>query len=150
MLMLTGVSLASCRAQSSAFIAGTDNISVLSTGQKWISPGNIDCFAGNLYRRIPPGIVAVSWESHPQALTEPYVNLSLAPPRRKNIIMALKEASHRTKPQAQQMMFNRAREQEHHELKRLETGWSYLLGNMVAGIGIGHGPDFSHRSGLSV
>src|SRR5262245_40387917 len=32
--MLTGVSLASCRAQSSAFIAGTDNISVLSTAQK--------------------------------------------------------------------------------------------------------------------
>jgi len=39
MLTLTGVSLASCRAQSSAIIAGTDNISVLSTGQKWISPG---------------------------------------------------------------------------------------------------------------
>jgi hypothetical protein len=49
MLTLTGVSLASCRAQSSAFIAGTDNISVLSTGQKWISPGNGDCFAGTLY-----------------------------------------------------------------------------------------------------
>jgi hypothetical protein len=34
MLMLTGVILASCRAQSSAFIASTDNISVLSTAQK--------------------------------------------------------------------------------------------------------------------
>jgi hypothetical protein len=64
--------------------------------------------------------------------------------------MTLKEASHRTKPQAQQMMFNRAMEQEHHELKRLETGRSYLLRNMVTGIGIGHGPDFSHWPGCSV
>jgi hypothetical protein len=60
MLTLTGVSLASCRAQSSAIIAGTDNISGLSTEQKWIPPGNGDCFAGNLCRRIQPGFVAVS------------------------------------------------------------------------------------------
>src|SRR5215510_13887072 len=64
--------------------------------------------------------------------------------------ITLKEASHRTKPQAQQMMFNRAREQEHHELRRLETGCSYMLRNMVTCIGIGHGPDFSHCSGCSV
>jgi hypothetical protein len=64
--------------------------------------------------------------------------------------MTLKEVSHHPKPQAQQIMFNRAREQEHHELKRLETGWSYLLRDMVTDIGMGHSRDFYHLSGSYV
>jgi hypothetical protein len=47
-------------------------------------------------------------------------------------------------------MFNRVREQEHHELKRLETIWSYLLRDMVTDIGMGHSGDFYHLSGSYV
>src|SRR5262249_40602863 len=62
----------------------------------------------------------------------------LTPPCRKSHDMTLKKASYTTKPQAQHMMFNRAKEDEHHGRRRnrLESAWTYLLWNMVTGIGV--------------
>src|SRR5262252_7412797 len=65
--------------------------------------------------------------------------------------MTLKKASYTTKPQAQHMMFNRAMEDEHHgrngrRRNRLESAWTYLLWNMVTGIGVVRRHDFCHYS----
>src|SRR5215510_8396306 len=62
--------------------------------------------------------------------------------------MTLKKASYATKPQAQHMMFNRAKEDEHHGRRRnrLESAWTYLLWNMVTGIGVVRRHDFCHFS----
>jgi hypothetical protein len=62
--------------------------------------------------------------------------------------MTLKEASYTTEPQAQHMMFNRAKEEEHHgrRRKRLESAWNYLQWNMVTGIGVGRRQFLCHCS----
>src|SRR5262249_48848238 len=64
--------------------------------------------------------------------------------------MTLKKASYTTKPQAQHMMFNRAKEDEHHGRRRnrLESAWIYLLWNMVTGIGGVRRQDFCHYSNI--
>jgi hypothetical protein len=96
-------------------------------------------------------VCAESMNRHPLAvklLDERVSRLRFKPVKPKAHDMTLKEASYTTKPQAQYMMFNRSKEEEHHgrRRKRLESAWNYLQWNMVTGIGVGRRQFLCHCS----